>query len=150
MFPRSHILIIDDQPDNLLILEDLLGAAYAVHTANAGQEALDYLATGGSADLILLDVVMPDLDGFEICRRLKADPATREIPVIFLTALNSIEAEEQGLSLGADDFIHKPFSPPVVLARVRNHLELSQINRCLLYTSPSPRDGLLSRMPSSA
>ncbi|CDH44136.1 ATP-binding protein [Candidatus Contendibacter odensensis] len=127
----SHILIIDDQPDNLLILEDLLGAAYAVHTANAGQEALDYLAAGGSADLILLDVVMSDLDGFEVCRRLKVDPATREIPVIFLTALNSIEAEEQGLSLGADDFIHKPFSPPVVLARVRNHLELSRTNRLL-------------------
>jgi two-component system NtrC family sensor kinase len=128
---HSHILIIDNQPDNRFILEELLGVAYAVHTANTGQEALDYLAGGGDADLILLDVVMPALDGFEVCRWIKANPATREIPVIFLTALNSIEAEERGLSLGADDFIHKPFSPPVVLARVRNHLELSQTTRLL-------------------
>lgn len=128
---HNHILIVDDQSDNLLILEDFLGTAYALHTANTGQAALDYLAAGGRADLILLDVVMPDLDGFEVCRRLKADPLTREIPVIFLTALNSVETEEQGLTLGAEDFIYKPFSPSVVLARVRNHLKLTQNRRLL-------------------
>lgn len=128
---RSHILIVDDQPDSLLILEDLLDVAYAVHAANTGQQALDYLAAGGVADLILLDVVMSDLDGFEVCRRIKANPATQEIPLIFLTALDNIEAEERGLALGADDFIHKPFSPPVVLARVRNHIALSQTHRLL-------------------
>lgn len=131
MSPRSHILIVDDQLDSRLILEDLLGATHAVRAMSGGQEALDYLATGGVADLILLDVTMPDPDGFEVCRRLKTDPATREIPVIFLTALSGVEIEERGLSLGAEDFIHKPFSPPVVLARVRNHLELSRASRLL-------------------
>ncbi|HRY14334.1 MAG: response regulator [Candidatus Competibacteraceae bacterium] len=131
MSPRNPILIVDDQRDNLLVLEDLLGATYEVHEARTGQEALEYLARGGAADLILLDVVMPNLDGFEVCRRLKADPATREIPVVFLTALDNIEAEELGLSLGAEDFIHKPFSPPIVLARVRNHLKLRRANRLL-------------------
>jgi putative two-component system response regulator len=128
---RAHILIVDDQPDNLLILEDLLGETHEVHPLDGGRAALEYLGNGGAADLILLDVMMPDVDGFEVCRALKHDPATREIPIIFLTTLSSATDEERGLSLGAEDFIHKPFSPAVVFARVRNHLRLSQSARLL-------------------
>ncbi len=128
---RAHILIVDDQPDNLLILEDLLGESHVVHSLDGGHAALAYLGDGGAADLILLDVMMPGLDGFEVCRALKQDPGTRDIPVIFLTTLSSAVDEERGLSLGAEDFIHKPFSPAVVFARVRNHLRLSQSARLL-------------------
>lgn len=128
---RAHILIVDDQPDNLLILEDLLGESHVVHSLDGGHAALAYLGDGGPADLILLDVMMPGLDGFEVCRALKQDPATSDIPVIFLTTLSSAIDEERGLSLGAEDFIHKPFSPAVVFARVRNHLRLSQSARLL-------------------
>lgn len=126
-----HILIIDDQPDNLLVLEDLLSKQYTVHTAAGGQAALDYLQKGGPADLVLLDVVMPAPDGFEVCRRIKATPERHSTPVLFLTSLESAADEEFGLSLGAGDFIHKPFSPSVVLARVHNHLKLSQTTRLL-------------------
>jgi len=128
---RSHVLVVDDQPDNLLILEDMLGEEHAVHTADSGREALAWVEGGEPVDLVLLDVMMPDLDGFEVCRRLKANAAVRDIPVIFLTTLQSADDEERGLSLGAEDFIHKPFSPAVVIARVRNHLALSRASRLL-------------------
>lgn len=131
MKPRPRILTVDDQPENLLILEDLLGIHYDVEVARGGQEALALLDAGPPVDLILLDVVMPALDGFEICRRIKLSPDHRHIPVIFLTSLDSVADEEYGLSLGAEDFIHKPFSPPVVMARVRNHLKLGQATRQL-------------------
>ncbi len=129
MTGRNCILIADDQPVNLLVLEELLSAQYEVRAVGDGREALDYLQSGGRADLMLLDVMMPDIDGFEVCRRLKADPAYRDIPVIFLTGLESAADEEYGLSIGAGDFIHKPFSAPVVLARVRNHLMLARTTR---------------------
>ncbi len=141
MAEPAHVLIVDDQADNLLILEDLLGPHYAVHTATDGFEALDYVARGGPLDLILLDVMMPGLDGYEVCRRLKANPRTSEVPVIFLSGLESDADEERGLSIGAEDFIHKPFSPPVVLARVRNHLKLSTVTLLL-----RERNGNLERM----
>jgi putative two-component system response regulator len=131
MKQRAHVLVVDDQADNLLILEDVLSDYYDVHPATNGIEALDYLATGGRADLILLDVMMPDIDGFEVCRRLKASESTRAIPVMFLTGLDRPEDEELGFSLGAEDFIHKPISPPVVRARVRTHLALSRATRAL-------------------
>ena len=131
MKQRAHVLVVDDQADNLLILEDVLAEQYEVHPATNGREALDYLAGGGGADLILLDVMMPDVDGFEVCRRLKSSESTRSIPVIFLTGLDRPEDEELGFSLGAEDFIHKPISPPVVLARVRTHLALSRATRAL-------------------
>jgi putative two-component system response regulator len=124
-----RILVADDQLENLLILEEVLGERYAVRVVSDGQQVLDYLETGSGADLILLDVMMPVLDGFEACRRLKENPATWDIPVIFLTSLDSAADEAHGLSLGAEDFIHKPFSPPVVLARVGNHLKLSLANQ---------------------
>jgi len=131
MKQRAHVLIVDDQADNLLILEDVLSEHYEVHPATSGSEALTYLAGGGGADLILLDVMMPELDGFEVCRRLKASESTRSIPVMFLTGLDRPEDEELGFSLGAEDFIHKPISPAVVIARVRTHLALSRATRAL-------------------
>ena len=129
--PAEHILIVDDQPENLLIQEAFLGGEYRVHAAQSGQEALAYLDGAGRADLILLDVVMPQLDGFEVCRRVKANPRLHDIPILFVTSLDSPADEAKGLSLGAEDFIHKPFSPPVVLARVRNQIKLRQLTRLL-------------------
>lgn len=129
--PLARLLVVDDQPDNRLILAELLGREYAVHAVASGEEALDHLALGQPVDLILLDVVMPGLNGFEVCRRLKLDDRTRDIPVLFLTGLDSDTDEALGLSLGADDFIHKPLSAPVVLARIRTHLQLAATRRSL-------------------
>lgn len=126
---KSTILIADDQPNILLVLEDLLDEQYEVHAFDDGKPLLAYLWEGGKADLILTDVVMPGIDGFEVCREVKADPGTRDIPLLFLSGLDSDTDEAHGLSLGAEDFIHKPFSPPVVLARVRNHLDLAEARR---------------------
>jgi putative two-component system response regulator len=128
---QESILIVDDQVDNLMILEDLLCGHYQVHAAPGGREALDFLVHSDGIDLILLDVLMPEVDGFEVCRRVKADHRLRNIPVLFLSSLESAADEAAGLSLGAEDFIHKPFSPPVVLARVQNHLKISRMTRLL-------------------
>lgn len=123
------ILIVDDQPENLLILEDLLGDDFTVYSATNGQEAVDHLHQGGGADLVLMDVMMPRLDGFEACRLIKSETRFRDLPILFLTSLESAADEAHGLSLGAEDFIHKPFSAPVVMARVRNHLQLARVKR---------------------
>jgi len=125
------VLIADDQVENLLILEEVLDKHFMVRAVTDGQQVLNYLEEGGRADMILLDVVMPVLDGFETCRHLKQDPSTWDIPVMFLTSLDSPSDETYGLSLGAGDFIHKPFSPPVVLARVKTHLKLAEATRTL-------------------
>ncbi|MCB1922135.1 MAG: response regulator [Gammaproteobacteria bacterium] len=126
-----QVLVVDDQVDNLLIIEDMLASLYRVHTARDGDEALAFLRTNGRVDLILLDVVMPGIDGFEVCRQIKTTPDLADIPVLFLTSLDKPQDEERGLALGADDFIHKPFNAPVVLARVRNHLKLAYVGRAL-------------------
>jgi putative two-component system response regulator len=125
----AEILIVDDQPDNLLILEDLLGRHYSVLAASGGEQALDALERGARPDLMLLDVMMPGIDGFEVCRRVKASAVFGDMPVLMLTGLDSAADEAHGLSLGADDFIHKPYSPSVVLARVNNHLKLARTSR---------------------
>jgi len=131
MRQQTHLLAVDDQPENLFILQDLLGEQHIVHTAANGREALAFIHAGGKPDLILLDVMMPEINGFEVCRQLKAVPETRDIPVLFLSSLDNAADEAEGLTLGAADFIHKPFSPPVVLARVRNHLSLSFATQAL-------------------
>ena len=136
-----RVIAVDDQPDNLLILEDYLGREFAVTTFAHGQQLIDYFAAGGLADLILLDVVMPMPDGYTLCRWLKTGPLTRDIPVMFLTSLESSTDEAFALSLGAEDFIHKPLSQAVVLARVRNHLLLAQARKSLPNTTenrPAP------------
>lgn len=128
MSERPTILVVDDQADNRLLLEVLLSDCGQVRVFCGGGEVLAYLSAQGAADLVLLDVMMPEMDGYEVCRRLKAHPAWQDIPVIFLTGLEGHEDEEHGLSLGAADFVHKPFSPAVVSARVRIHLSLRQAN----------------------
>jgi adenylate cyclase len=122
---RPRILVIDDTEDIRFFLSELLRASYDVTTAGSGEEGLQLAIAEQRPELILLDVVMPVMDGYEVMGRLGRDPRTSEIPVIFLTALHSAEEEQRGLDLGADDYITKPISPPILLARVRLHLERS-------------------------
>ncbi|SDX34915.1 EAL domain-containing response regulator [Thiocapsa roseopersicina] len=126
MADKPTILIVDDAPENLSVLSGLLLPDYVVRVANSGARALQVAASAPIPDLILLDVMMPGLDGYEVIKRLKADPTTRDIPVIFVTALSANEDEYRGLALGAVDYIGKPLKPAIVLARVRTHLELKQ------------------------
>ncbi len=120
----STILVVDDTPANLSLMTGLLRDEYKVKAAIDGEKALRIAQSAPQPDLILLDIMMPGMDGYEVCRRLKADPATRNIPLIFLTAKSGVEDEKMGLDLGAVDYITKPISPPIVMARVRNHLML--------------------------
>lgn len=122
---RPTILIVDDATDNIMALAGALSECYDISFATSGQQALD-LISEHVPQLILLDVLMPEMDGFEVCRRLKNDAATQDIPVIFITAMSSARDEELGLKIGAIDYISKPFSMPVVKARVHNHLLLKQ------------------------
>ena len=122
---KQTILIVDDTPQNLTLLGELLMPLYRVRAANSGERALRAAATQ-APDLILLDVMMPEMDGYEVLERLRADPVTHDIPVIFVTAMDSSENEEHGLALGAVDYITKPVNPAITLARVRTHLELKQ------------------------
>lgn len=124
---KPRLLVVDDERFNRNVLADLLKPDYTVVLAKNGAQALDKAAS--SLDLILLDVMMPDMDGYEVCRRLKAEPHTRDIPVIFVTAMQDPEDEMKGLEIGAIDYITKPFSPAIVKARVRNHLELQWARR---------------------
>jgi diguanylate cyclase (GGDEF)-like protein len=122
---KHRILIVDDASTNIEILNEVLGAEYDSLFALDGETALQ-IAGEQIPDLILLDVVMPGLDGHEVCRRLKADPRTKGIPVIFISGLSEESDEAKGLEIGAIDYITKPFSPPIVRARVRNHLQLKR------------------------
>lgn len=120
---RPTVLVVDDTPANLSLLSNLLKEQYRIKVANNGLKALE-LAAAAPPDLVLLDIMMPEMDGYEVCRRLKGNEATRLVPVIFLTAKTETEDEELGFSVGAVDFIHKPISPPIVAARVKTHLEI--------------------------
>jgi diguanylate cyclase (GGDEF)-like protein len=122
---RQKILIIDDTAANIQVLSEFLSEEYTVYFATSGEKGLE-LANGKMPDLILLDIMMPEMDGYQVCLRLKGAEATRHIPVIFITAMASIEEEAMGLEIGAIDYITKPISPPVVKIRVRNHLELKR------------------------
>ncbi len=124
--PKATLLIVDDTPDNLTLMTGLLRDFYQIRVANHGARALKIAASEPNPDLILLDIMMPEMDGYEVCRQLKADPKTRTIPVIFLTARTDTDDETHGFALGAVDYITKPISPPVVLARIRTHLELKK------------------------
>lgn len=120
---RATILLVDDVPANLSLLSGILRDDYRIQLATSGPKALE-LVEAAAPDLILLDIMMPEMDGHEVCKRLKSNPKTRDIPVLFVTAQNQVEDEEQGLMLGAMDYIHKPISPPIIKARVRNHIAL--------------------------
>jgi putative two-component system response regulator len=124
---RPTILAVDDIPENLALLSEILKSRYRVLVSTLGEEALDLAHRDPAPDLILLDVVLPDLDGFEVCRLLKADTRTAAIPVIFLTAHADVADEQEGFDLGAVDYISKPVSPPLVLARVKTHLQTKAV-----------------------
>lgn len=128
---KQTILIVDDAPDNLALMGSLLNEFYKTKVALNGDKALQIAMSNEPPDLILLDVMMPGIDGYEVCRRLKENKATNDIPVIFLTAKTEVEDEQKGLELGAVDYITKPISPPIVLARVKNHLMLQSAKEYL-------------------
>ncbi|MGJ8645662.1 MAG: HD domain-containing phosphohydrolase [Marinomonas colpomeniae] len=122
----ARILLVDDEPTNLRILRHILQDHYTLSFAKSGQAALE-LVEKEETDLILLDVMMPNMTGIEVCQKLKQNPATKEIPVIFVTALRDAGDEEKGFEIGAVDYITKPVVPAIVLARVKNHLSLTSV-----------------------
>jgi len=126
---RPTILVADDSPQNIELLSKVLGQDYRIKVATSGEKALAIAYSDEPPDLILLDIMMPDLSGHEVCRRIKANPDRRRIPIIFVTAMSTVEDESLGLSLGAVDYITKPISPPLVQARVRTHLALYDQSR---------------------
>jgi putative two-component system response regulator len=125
---KPTILVVDDTPDNLDLMGDLLMNDYKVKIANSGKKALEIVQTGQSPDLILLDIMMPEMDGYEVCSVLKSDEKTKNIPVIFLTAKTNSIDEQKGFEIGAVDYITKPISPVIVMARVKTHLDLHNKN----------------------
>jgi sigma-B regulation protein RsbU (phosphoserine phosphatase) len=121
---QQKILVVDDERLNINVLVDLLKPKYKMMAAKNGEQALKAVQAANPPDLILLDIMMPEMDGYEVCRRLKADEATRDIPVIFVTAMGETSDETKGLEVGAVDYLTKPISPPIVQARVKTHLSL--------------------------
>ncbi len=128
---KSTILVVDDTPDNITLLCSLLGEQYKNKVATNGAKALKIAMADPQPDLILLDIMMPEMDGYEVCRRLKEDPQTRHIPVIFLTAKTQHGDETKGFELGAVDYITKPIVPPILMARVQTHLALQEARKYL-------------------
>ncbi|HSW16471.1 MAG TPA: HD domain-containing phosphohydrolase [Ramlibacter sp.] len=124
--PLPTILAVDDTPDNLTLISELLKPYYRVKAVINGAKALEVARGAEPPDLILLDIMMPGMDGYEVCAQLKSDPRTAGIPIIFLTAMSGVEDEKRGLDLGAADYITKPISPPITLARVRTQLQNKQ------------------------
>jgi phosphoserine phosphatase RsbU/P len=123
---QKLILIVDDTPINIGVISGALKDSFATKVATSGEKALAIASGNEKPDLILLDIMMPEMDGYEVCRRLKANPDTRDIPVIFLTSQTEAEDETKGFEVGAVDYVHKPFSAAVVKARVRTHLMLRE------------------------
>ena len=117
---NTTILVVDDAPANIQVVQAILKDEYKVRIATSGAKALELVKLLPQPDMVLLDVMMPEMDGYEVCAFLKADPVTRDIPVIFLTGLADATDETKGLEAGAVDYIRKPFSPAIVRARVKN------------------------------
>jgi diguanylate cyclase (GGDEF)-like protein len=132
---KQTILIVDDSPENITVLGALLRTDYNIRVATNGEKALKIMESDNLPDLILLDVMMPGIDGYEVCRKLKTDFRTQNIPVIFITAKTSEEDEVKGFAMGAVDYVMKPFSPVVIKARVRTHMELKRYRDFLVDTS---------------
>ena len=118
------VLLVDDEPNNLFVLTELLKESYKVQSCRSGPKALEICAKANKPDLILLDIMMPEMDGLEVCEMLKKDPLTQYIPIIFISALTQTDDVVKGLSLGAVDYVTKPITPEIVLARVANHIKL--------------------------
>ena len=131
MEKKSTLLIVDDAPSNIQLLAGLLKDKYQIKIATDGQRCLDLAQSDPVPDLILLDVQMPEMNGYEVCRHLQANDSTRQIPIIFVTGKDQTEDEEFGLILGAVDYIIKPYSPAIVEARVATHIKLKQQNDAL-------------------
>jgi len=128
---KKTVLLVDDAPSNIQVVNSILKDTYKIRIATSGAKALELVKVAPAPDLILLDVVMPGMDGYEVCTRLKADPETKDIPIIFLTGQTETADETRGFDVGAVDYIHKPFSPAVVKARVQTHLVLRGIREQL-------------------
>jgi sigma-B regulation protein RsbU (phosphoserine phosphatase) len=128
---KKTVLLVDDAPANVKAVQAILRDLYKIRVAASGVKALEMARLQPSPDLILLDVSMPEMDGYQVCAQLKMDPKTQDIPVIFLTGLTHVEEETMGFDVGAVDYIHKPFSPAVVRARVQTHLALREIRQQL-------------------
>jgi len=128
---RPRVLIVDDERFYSEVLENLLASEFDTDVAGNAATALERAQGDPQPDLILLDIVMPDMDGYEVCRRLRQDEKTRDIPVIFLTVKRDIDDEVRGFNIGAVDYITKPMSPPIVRARVRTHIELGRLRKRL-------------------
>ncbi len=124
MSEKATILIVDDEPANLKVLTTVLQGEYRVRAAKSGQQALETMGQDPRPDLVLLDIMMPEMDGFQVLGKMREDPVLRDVPVIFVTALDDEGNEQQGLNAGAVDYITKPIKTPLVLARVRSHLAL--------------------------
>jgi DNA-binding response OmpR family regulator len=131
MTDKGKILVVDDTPASLRLLTDILKAVgYEVRSAISGELALR-AATSNPPELVLLDIRMPEMDGYEVCRRLKAQPATSNVPVIFVSSISETDEKVQGFGLGAVDFVTKPYHRDELLARVRTHLELNRLRNNL-------------------
>lgn len=129
---KPTILVVDDAPANLQLMSGLLQEDFTVKAAISGEKALKIAFIDPQPDLILLDIMMPEMDGYEVCKRLKVDAKTTQIPIIFLTAKAEAQDEALGLSLGAVDYITKPVSPPIAMARIKTHIELYRQKKALI------------------
>jgi sigma-B regulation protein RsbU (phosphoserine phosphatase) len=127
----NTILVVDDAPENIDLLNGVLNKDYKIKAALNGEKALKIAGAENPPDIILLDIMMPGMDGYEVCRRLKSDSKTKDIPVIFVTSMGEVEDETKGLELGAIDYITKPLSSPIVRARVKSHIELKVAREAL-------------------
>ncbi len=130
------ILVVDDAPETIAVLSSTLGSEFRVLAAPDGERALTMAQAAPRPDIILLDLMMPAMDGYEVLRRLKGNPSTQDIPVIFVTAPAEQADDQKGLDLGAVDYIAKPISPPILRARVRTHLALAWSNEVRRWLSP--------------
>ena len=144
---KRRILVVDDTPTNIKIINELLKDEYHVSVATNGPDALALLASKNRPDLVLLDIMMPGMDGYEVCKQIKNDQLTSNIPVLFLTAMSQAEDETMGLEIGAVDYITKPINPPILLQRVRNHLALhlhhERLEELILERTEQLREGYI-------
>jgi len=146
---KQTILIVDDEPQNIHLLGKILNDEYHILVATSAQQAFEKIASKPYPNMILLDIVMPEINGFEVCKRIKSNPETQDIPIIFITAKDSVQDEKEGLEIGAVDFISKPLSNSIVLARVKTHLaiqnqkiQIKHSEAMLKATLESTRDGI--------
>lgn len=126
---KSKILVVDDIPENIHTLKNLLKEDYNIIAATNGKKAIELVQKDPMIDLIILDILMPQMDGYEVCKILKNDQKTKDIPIIFVTALQDEVSEEKGLLLGASDYIHKPINPVLTKHRIETHIKLSRYER---------------------